>query len=202
MAGSTLIPLPICGNLRTTSGFSWLRPCGHAARACKPRPPPFCKSRAPGQITRTMFRLSTLPALLLATSLVLGFGPAAPAQNAAPAEVTAADILHAVREAQAGRHEALAGTVARRFSTTRSFPSGSWPMARWSATSSRANRLWTVQVRYNADKLHAGGIRRGWRQNDPGEFRQENPRHGPDLRGPVRCGSSIGRVRPLRGKSG
>ena len=64
-----------------------------------------------------MSRSFFLPAVLLAAGLLAGLPglaaapPTAPAQPAEPAVLTAADILHAVREGQSSRHEALNGQL-------------------------------------------------------------------------------------------
>ena len=88
----------------------------------------FAKPGRPGQIARAMSRCFFLPVVLLAAGLVAGSPdldaapPAAPpAPPAEPAALTAADILHAVREGQSSRHEALNGQL-RDDSNDRVFP--------------------------------------------------------------------------------
>ncbi len=116
----------------------------------KPFPPAFAKPDVPGQIARAMVRPSFLPVALLAACLFTGSVGSAPAQSAPPADLTAADILHAVREGQSGRHEALDGQL-RDDSNDKTFPFrlvADGPLVRYQFAGKPPE---TVQVHYNVD---------------------------------------------------
>ena len=100
-----------------------------------------------------MFRCSFLPAILLAACLFAG-SPCPAAAPAAPAAstpaLTAADILHAVREGQSGRHEALDGQL-RDDSNDKVFPFrlvADGPLVRYEFAGKPPV---TVQVQYKVD---------------------------------------------------
>ncbi len=111
----------------------------------KPFRRPFAKRGVPGEITRAMLRRF----FLLASLAVCSFTAPA-AENPAPAELTAADILHAVRAGQSGRHEALDGQL-RDDSNDKIYPFrlvADGPLVRYQFGGKPPE---TVQVRYNVD---------------------------------------------------
>ena len=139
---------------------------------------PFCKIRRPAHIAGVKLFPSSSSWLLFASRLRLRRRPRPnPPLNAA-------DILRAVREGQASRHDALDGQL-RNDSDGKVFPFrliADGPQVRYKFAGKPPT---VVQVRYNEDDSQLEeSTRRRHRETDPGQLRQENPRHRPVLRGP------------------